>query len=315
MKKIFAALLIALCTAGMAAAQDMAQATELAKQANESLTTGDLESALTGFRQALEQASICGEEGFELVNTCKGVIPKILLNQAKASIAANEFDAAVAKLKETATVAAEYEQQETADEANGLVPQVLTQKANSLLNAKDFTGAISAYKDVLDIDPANGNAYLRMGMAYNGKGDLDGAIDAFDKALANTPEGSQDAVKKQLSNAYLKKANGYYKTKQMKEALEYAQKSIENLDNANAEKIAGHAAMSLKQNKVAAEAYEAYLALKPNASDKVQITYQLGTALQALGDKDKACGYFKTIQDDPKWGEAARYQLTQLKCN
>ena len=314
MKKIFAALLIMLCTAGLAAAQDMAQATELAKQANESLTTGDLDAALTGFRQALEQASICGEEGLELVNTCKGVIPKILLNQAKASIAANEFDAAVAKLKETAEIAVEYEQQETADEANGLVPQVLTQKANSLLNTKDYTGAISAYKDVLDIDPTNSNAYLRMGMAYNGKGDIDGAIDAFDKALANTPEGSQDAVKKQLSNAYLKKANGYYKTKQMKEALEYAQKSNEYLDNANAEKIAGHAASSLKQNKVAAEAYEAYLALKPNASDKVQITYQLATALQALGDNEKACGYFKTIQDDPKWGEAARYQLTQLKC-
>ena len=314
MKKIFAALLISLCTFSLAAAQDMAQATELAKQANESLTSGDLESALNGFRQALEQASICGEEGFELVNTCKGVIPKILLNQAKAGIAENKYDEAVAKLKETATVAAEYEQPETADEANGLIPQVLTQKANSLLNAKDFTGAISAYKDVLDIDPTNGNAYLRMGMAYNGKGDLDGAIDAFDKALANTPEGSQDAIKKQLSNAYLKKSNGFYKVKQWKEALEFAQKSIEHLDNANAEKIVGNAASQLKQNKVAAEAYEAYLALKPNASDKVQITYQLGTALQAIGDNEKACGYFKTIADDAKWGEAARYQLTQLKC-
>lgn len=314
MKKFFAALLITLCSVGVAAAQDMAQATELAKQANESLTSGDLETALTGFRQALEQASLCGEEGFELVNTCKGVIPKILLNQAKASITAGSFDEAVAKLRETVEAATEYEQAEAAEEATGLIPQVLTQKANALLNTKNYTEAISAYKDVLDLDPTNGNALLRMGMAYNGKGDIDGAIDAFDKALANTPESSQDAVKKQLSTAYLKKANGFFKTKKWKEALEFAQKSIENLDNANAEKIVGHAATQLKQNKVAAEAYEAYLALKPNASDKVQITYQLGAALQALGDNEKACGYFKTIQDDEKWGEAARYQLTQMKC-
>ena len=315
MKKIFAALLMTLCMAGVAVAQDMAQATELAKQANESLVNGDNDAALAGFRQALEQASLCGEEGFDLVTTCKGVIPKILLNQAKAVIAANDFDAAVAKLKETAEVATEYEQAETAEEANSLVPQVLLQKANHLLNAKDFAGAISAYKDVIDINPTNGNAYLRMGMAYGAKGDLDGAIDAYDKALENTPEASQGAVKKQLSNAYLKKANAFYKAKQWKEALEFAQKSIENQDNPNAEKIVGNAASQLKQNKIAAEAFEAYLNMKPNAPDKVQVTYQLGTTLQALGDKEKACSYFKTIADDPKFGKGARYQLTQLKCN
>lgn len=304
-----------LCMAGAAAAQDMAQATELAKQANESLVNGDNETALTGFRQALEQALLCGEEGFELVTTCKGVIPKILLNQAKASIAANEFEAAVAKLKETAEVATEYEQAETAEEANALVPQVLLQKANALLNAKDFAGAVSAYKDVIDVDPTNGNAYLRMGMAYSNANNLDSAIDAFDKALENMPEAGQANVKKQLSNAYLKKANTFYKAKQWKEALEFAQKSIENLDNPNAEKIVGNAASQLKQNKIAADAFEAYLNMKPNAPDKVQVTYQLGTTLQALGDKDKACSYFKEIANDPKFGEGARYQLTQLKCN
>ena len=304
-----------LCMAGAAAAQDMAQATELAKQANESLVNGDNDAALTGFRQALEQALLCGEEGFDLVTTCKGVIPKILLNQAKASIAANEFEAAVAKLKETAEVATEYEQVETAEEANALVPQVLLQKANALLNAKDFAGAVSAYKDVIDVDPTNGNAYLRMGMAYSNANNLDSAIDAFDKALENMPEAGQANVKKQLSNAYLKKANTFYKAKQWKEALEFAQKSIENLDNPNAEKIVGNAASQLKQNKIAADAFEAYLNMKSNAPDKVQVTYQLGTTLQALGDKDKACSYFKEIANDPKFGEGARYQLTQLKCN
>ena len=43
--------------------------------------------------------------------------------------------------------------------------------------------------------------------------------------------------------------------------------------------------------------------------------YQLGTALAAIGDNAKACGYFKEISKDEKFGEAARYQLTVLKCN
>jgi hypothetical protein len=34
----------------------------------------------------------------------------------------------------------------------------------------------------------------------------------------------------------------------------------------------------------------------------------------AAGQNGEACGYFKEIAQDPKWGEAARYQLTVLKC-
>ena len=83
----------------------------------------------------------------------------------------------------------------------------------------------------------------------------------------------------------------------------------------NAQKLIGTAASQLKQNKIAAEAFESYLALKPNASDKVQTIYQLGTAYMSLGDNSKACSYFKEIAQDEKFGEAARYQITQLKCN
>ena len=101
----------------------------------------------------------------------------------------------------------------------------------------------------------------------------------------------------------------------MKDALEFAGKSAEYVDNANAHMIAGNAASASKQNKIAAEHYEAYLAISPNAKNKNQIIYQLGTALMGMGDNAKACGYFKQIAQDEKFGEAARYQLTVLKCN
>ena len=61
--------------------------------------------------------------------------------------------------------------------------------------------------------------------------------------------------------------------------------------------------------------FEAYLALQPKAKDKVQITYQLASALEESGKTAEACGYYKSISQDPQWGEAARYKVTTLKCN
>ena len=98
--------------------------------------------------------------------------------------------------------------------------------------------------------------------------------------------------------------------------LENAQKSTQYVDNANAQKLIGLSAKELKQFKVAAEAFEAYLSMNPKAAEKEpQIIYYLGDCLVKTGDNAKACGYFKSIAQDAKLGEAARYQITQLKCN
>ena len=103
MKKIFAIAVAMLCAAFTVSAQDMAEATETAKAANEALQAGDNQTALAQFKSALEMAEMCGGEGMELAETCKGIIPKIMLSIAKGDLKAGEFDAAVAKLKDAAT--------------------------------------------------------------------------------------------------------------------------------------------------------------------------------------------------------------------
>jgi len=157
------------------------------------------------------------------------------------------------------------------------------------------------------------SAVMILCFIHDAAGKVDDAVKAFELAAQN---GEETAANKQLSNVFVKKAVACQKAKDMKGALENAQKSTQYVDNANAQKIIGISALSLKQNKVAAEAFEAYLSMKPDAVQKEPgILYQLGTALMATGDNQKACGYFKQISQDAKWGESARYQITQLKCN
>ncbi|MDD2594514.1 MAG: tetratricopeptide repeat protein [Bacteroidales bacterium] len=312
MKKLLLTLFITLCTLGISMAQDLEKATELYNTAATTLNEGNTAAALDQFQQALKMAETLGEEGTEIVSQCKGIIPKLYYAIGKDYAAAKDLDNAIATLKKAVEVAKEYGDTETLTDAQDLMPQILMADAGSLLNEKKFAEAAAAYKKVIAVDPENGMAFLRMGMALAANNDTDAAVEALTTAMS---KGQEDNAKKQLSNIFLKKAVACQRAKDAKGALEAAQKSVEYVDNANGQKIIGLSAITLKQNKVAAEALEAYLAMQPEAKDKVQITYQLGTALMGAGLNDKACGYFKQIVSDPKWGEAAKYQVTTLKCN
>ena len=312
MKKIFATLLVVLCTLGVSSAQDLEKVTELFNTAATMLDGGNKADAIKSFEDALSQATALGESGNEVAAQCKDILPKLYLSLSKEKAVDKDYDGAISTIKKTVEVAQQFANSEVGDEAKELVSQFMLAKANGLLSAKDVAGAITAYKELLDAEPENGTALLRIGQAYAAAGKADDAIASFQKAMEN---GENEAAAKQLSNVFLKKAVACQKVKDNKGALENAQKSTEYVDNANAQKIIGLSALGLKQNKVAAEAFEAYLAMNPGAKDKAQITYQLGTALVGAGDNAKACGYFKQIKADEKWGEAARYQITTLKCN
>ncbi len=321
MKKTFLTLIIALCTVVLAGAQDLGQVTELYNGAATLLNEGNKVEALAQFEQTLASAEALGDEGAEIASKCKATIPSLSLSIAKGYANEQNIDMALTTLEKTVSLAEKCGDEGVAAEASGLIKTLGNNQklatANNLFNQKDFAGAIEAYNAVIEADPENGTAYFRLGVAKLRTGDLDGSIEtltlAADKLADNAVQ--LKAVNDQLYKAYLTKANNCYKAKDMKGTLENAQKSVEVADNANAQKLIGHSASALKQYKIAADGYEAYLALNPEAKDKVQIYYQVGSAYQNLGDKDKACGYFKEIAQDPKWGEGARYQMTVLKCN
>ena len=294
-------------------AQDLASVVETFNAAATALNEKNYESALAQFNTALEQAAALGEEGEEVAANCKEYIPKVLLQLGKQAAEASDFDAAVENFNKAIDKALDFGNNDAAvAEAQKLIPQMLNAKAGALLNAKEYEAAAEVYKTIVAADAANGAAWFRMGQALAAADKADEAVEAFTKAAEN---GQEANAKKQLANIYLKKAVACQKDKDMKGMLENAQLSAQNNDSANAQKLIGTAALSLKQNQVAAEAFEAYLALNPEAADKAQTIYQIGTAYMGANNNGKACSYFKQIKSDAKWGEAATYYITTLKCN
>ena len=294
MKKFFVSLATLMLAAGLSYAQDLSEATETAKSAVEAFESGNKTEALTLFNQALELATACGEAGNDIVSQCKAAIPTISLSLAKEEYNAKNFVDAAKMFAEAAAVAEKYEAFDVVEEATSLIPKAYFGGANALLNNKQFAEAVELYKKVIELEPENANAILRLGMALNGAGNTEEAISTFllakDKAAASL------------------------KGKKFAEAVEAAGKIIDlNPENAQAYQIAGQASQHAGKNADAISYFEKYLELAPTAKNAGQIAYTVGALYQSAKNNAKAKEYYQKAVTDPKYGAEAAKLLNSLK--
>lgn len=309
MKKIFLLFTTALLSAGMVFAQDINQATENYNNGAMELQMGNNEAAIGYFQSALEMAEALGEEGAEVAANCRNIIPAIYLSSAKELIKADSFDAAVEQLNKAIEEAGKYEVPEVADDANALIPQVYVSKGNSFLTAKNFAEAEAAYKQALELEATNGMAYFRLGQALQQQNKVEEAEAAYVQAAAN---GQEKNANKQLSNMFVKLAQAANKAKKYQETIDYAAKSNQYLENANAYRFAAGAAQQLGKNADCITNYEKYLELSPNAKDAAGVKFTIAALYQQGGDKAKAKEYYQAVANDPQFGPSAQEQLKTL---
>ena len=313
MKKIFLLFAAVAMTAGVLSAQDINQATESYNNGAMELQMGNNGAALENFLTALTMGEALGDEGADLVANCKKAISSVKLSMAKDLYNAKDFEGAIAAFQDAKAVAEGYGEAEIAAEAAELIGQAEMVKLNTegkaAMKAKDFATAIACFSKVLEMDPANGATAVQLGQAYMNSGKLDEAIAAFETAKAN---GQEANASKLISNVYLKKAQAASKAKKYQEAVDFATKSNEALENGNAYKIAASALQKLGKNDECIAAYEKYLEVTPNAKDAGGINCTIAVLYQQAGNKAKAKEYYEKIVNDPQFGATAQEQLKTL---
>ncbi len=310
MKKIILVAASVLLSVFAASAQDLKQANEIAAQANDAIQLNDMDSALNYYKEAISLAENSEEEGAaELTEQCKTSVLRILLQQGKDQYKLKNYDAALEKFNETIETAQAYGNEEYAEQAAEIIPNVKMNKANSMLTSKDYEGASALLTEILEEDPTNGAAALRLGMAQAGLGNLDSAKEAYKTAYEN---GQEKNAGKQLANICLKQSQSYLKAKDYTAASEAAAESNSYVESANAYKLAASAATQLKDNDGIISNYEKYLELAPNAKDANGVIYTLAVIYQNQGNKTKALEYYQQIASDSQYGEAARAQIQAL---
>ena len=313
MKKLILVLATALLSAGIMSAQDLAQATEMYNNGANALTTGDKKSALEYFQKAYEMGKAIGDEAEELVKNCKQAIPTVMLSMAKELSNNKEYDNALERLQAAITVAKDFAVSEVEEEATSLLPQIELMKdmdaANDAFNAKDLAGAAALYNKVLEADPSNGPASIRLVQCLANAGKIDEAKAALATAEAN---GQGENAKKVIGGALLKVAASDLKEKKFAEALANAVQVNDYMENAQAFLVAGQASQQLKKNADAIKYFEQYLAAAPDAKNANAITFTVGALYQGANNKTKALENYKKVVNDPKWGVQAKQMIDAL---
>ena len=320
MKKIFLLFLAVSLSAGVAFAQEQTpeemlnSAIELANSGNEAFEAGSPDLALEAFQQSMQMALNAGETGAAHVETCKTAICNIYMKMAKDAYRAKEWDKAVELFNKTKEIATEYGNADVATEAESLIGNTKANQLGTLAaeakKLKDYATAASYYKQMVEMDPANGAFALQLGDAYYRMKDWDNAVAALESAMAN---GQEVKAKGLLSNVYLSRCQEALKLKKNQEALDCAMKANEYKENANAYKLGASAARVLNKVTECEEMYLKYLELKPNASDASDIKVTLAETFRKAGNKAKAREYFQMLVNDPKYGTVAKQVLPTLK--
>ena len=311
MKKIISTLAALALAAGYVGAQDLTEITEMYNSGAEAIAAGDKEGALKSFEQAYELAAALGEEGAEIAENCKNVIPELNLSIAKSLVNDTKYTEAIDRIKTTISVAEKFANADILAEAKDLMPKVVMQNASVLLNAKKYAEAAEAYKEVLSGDPANGLAAFRLGLALTGAGKTEEAKAALQTAAEN---GQQAQAYKQLANLFLKEAAADLKAKQYAKAVDAAVKVTEyDGKNSLAFQIAGQASQILNKDNDAIKYFEKYLELAPTAKNATQIAFTVGALYQKAKNNAKAVEYFQKAVDDPALGDKAKALINALK--
>ena len=311
MKKIISTLAALALAAGYVGAQDLTEITEMYNSGAEAIAAGEKEGALKSFEQAYELAAALGEEGAEIAENCKNVIPELNLSIAKSLVNDTKYTEAIDRIKTTISVAEKFANADILAEAKDLMPKVVMQNASVLLNAKKYAEAAEAYKEVLSGDPANGLAAFRLGLALTGAGKTEEAKAALQTAAEN---GQQAQAYKQLANLFLKEAAADLKAKQYAKAVDAAVKVTEyDGKNSLAFQIAGQASQILNKDNDAIKYFEKYLELAPTAKNATQIAFTVGALYQKAKNNAKAVEYFQKAVNDPALGDKAKALINALK--
>lgn len=289
--------------AGSLFAQDMTQAGELYQKGTEAYQAGNEMEAVKNFKEALKIAEAAGDDGVEMAQGCKDMIPQILLSAAGKMVAAKDYAKAEETYTEALNTAKEYGNDAVASSAQTKLAQIPLQQGNDAYNAGNMEEAIPFFQKAIERDANNAKAHLLLGMAYN-KANKD---DEAEASLMKAKELGDANAEKVLSGMFLSAANDAMKAKKFNDAIAKAEKALAIGPNPTASLIAGMSAYQAKN-------FNKAITHLVNAPASAQNTYILASCYESAGKKAQACATYKKVLGDGKFGPTAKQKIAKLGC-
>ncbi len=276
--------------AGSVFAQDMTQA-------------GNEMEAVKNFKEALKIAQAAGDEGIEMAQGCKDMIPQILMSAAGKMVAAKDYVKAEETYTEALNAATEYGNDAVVANAKTKLAQIPLQQGNDAYTAGNMDEAIALLQKAVERDGNNAKAHLLLGMAYN-KANKD---DEAEASLMKARELGDANAEKVLSGMFVSGANEAMKAKKFNDAIAKAEKALAIGPNPTASLIAGMSAYQAKN-------FNKAITHLVNAPASAQNTYILASCYESAGKKAQACATYKKVLNDGKFGPTAKQKIAKLGC-
>lgn len=165
----------------------------------------------------------------------------------------------------------------------------LVEEANTLRDSKDYAGAVAKYEAALQANPNLFVVYGDIARIYRDQGDVDKAVDAYNKFLEKEPTNSEARL--ELADTLLSKG----RVDDAKKAL--ASLDMTSISNPYTIYNLGVGMMNAKQPEEAIKYWEKTVSLDPKMTDAY---LQMGFAYYSMKNMDKAKEAFqKVIAIDP----------------
>ncbi len=191
--------------------------------------------------------------------------------------------------------------------------RVYYQRGVALKATGKLEEAKDSFNDCLKAKPDFEAAYNALGGVYFAMGKYADAAASFEKVVENVKNNIvKEKIKKNLSLVYAKMGNEAETDGNVKKAIEYYLKAVDN-SNYDAAYLALAKAYSDagEYDKSISAAQDA---LKYKATiGKGGPYYYMGVAYKNKGEKDKAKEMFDQAKTDPTYKKLAEYELTALK--
>ena len=209
MKKRVLAIAIGLAiSAGSLFAQTLTEVINEFNAGVESLNGQSYETALSQFNNALALSDVVGEEANDMNKQIKDQIVGTHYRQAMTLIKRKQYDQALTYLENTMTFSAEYETKaDLAQKASRYLPPLYLRQGNAERVQGNLEAAMNMFEKVLADDPTNYKAHQGKGLVHKELEEIDEMLAEFAYAKEKAAEKGDQKVIDDINSAI----DGYYR--------------------------------------------------------------------------------------------------------
>lgn len=332
LKSKLTVLLVAIFILGMASdivAQDRAAAVKTYNKAREMVQQEKYEQAINLYNQAITISEELGEEGQDIVERAEKKLPEVYYQialqsyrklQKDQSIA--NFDETIDGFRQTKDIANEYGVSQIAERADNLITQFLYQKSILQFKQKNLEASLATLDEVIERNPNYAKAYYQKGIVTKNldSKNLEAAITLFDKAIEVGQKTNDSQIvskaKQSVHDELVFRGAKATENKDYDRALDLLTQAVE-YDSGSADahyRLAEAFNKSQEWQQAINHAQEALGFETGGKTEKAKIYFELATAYQGLGQKDKACSAFGNAAYGSFKSPAEHQMEYELKC-